>query len=166
MATKHKPIIEATTLDWARLAAFIDGEGSIFIGLQKYISRNTQRALQRTFIGVMITNTDVRLFTWLQERFSGCVSPMASKNPKWTPGYQWRVTEKEAMHVLENCLEYFVLKRNQAEIAIAHQKLRAPSGTPIGEEIFAQRLNLRDQLSMLKNPATRRKDLRDQPTIQ
>ncbi len=167
MKPKNRPILEPTALDWASLAAFIDGEGSVFIGVQKYKSRNTGKSYRRTYGAVDISNTDVRLFIWLKERFGGCISPIKSDNPKWKPAYHWRRTDNDAVFILKNCLEYFVIKRSQAEIVIAHQKLRAKlTGVRIDENLLNERLKLRDQLSMLKNPTSRRKDLRELPTIQ
>ena len=58
-------VANATDVDWARLAAFIDGEGTIFI----------QRAGARGphCLVVIVSNTSPLLTAWLETTFGGNV---------------------------------------------------------------------------------------------
>ena len=50
---EHNP----SPLDWARLAAFIDGEGSILINTQKSVAASAPRG--HFYLRVTVANTDV-----------------------------------------------------------------------------------------------------------
>lgn len=114
---------EDSSVDWAKLAAYIDGEGYICLRGETVGSRSHTMMLR-------IGNTDPRLTVWLQERFGGKVNRrVASKQAKHI-FYQWRVSGKHAAALLEKCLPHFVMKRDQAEIAIAYGK---SMGWKIGE---------------------------------
>ncbi|MGA9352262.1 MAG: hypothetical protein WBV46_01140 [Terriglobales bacterium] len=107
---------EGESVDWAKLAAYIDGEG--------YICLRTEHVGGRSHTLILrIGNTDPRLTLWLQERFGGTVNRrVASRNAKHI-FYQWRINGRKAVVLLEKCLPHFVMKRDQAEIAIAFGKL-------------------------------------------
>jgi hypothetical protein len=133
---------EPSQIDWARLAAFIDGEGCISISGPSESGKRTRS----TYLLAKITNTDARLLEWVGN------------------------TLRMATEVLEGCLPYFIIKKEQAEVGLAHQRLigirqreKSPRITP---ESFNARMELRDQLSMLKGTHSRRQDLRSEPAVQ
>src|SRR6266487_1864296 len=111
--------IEPTEIDWARLAAYIDGEGSILITERHYKSS----PYPGMYIRVILANTDPRLPLWAKERFGGVFvigwrdQPEHHKTP-----YKWHVSCNQAASVLEKCLPYFLLKKEQAEVALAFQR--------------------------------------------
>lgn len=104
-----------TEIDWARLAAFIDGEGCIRIA--------DHRARRGQHMDFQISNTDSRLIIWLHDTFGGsfCERKHAinSRSRVWV----WYIASDAAAEALQNCLPFFVMKRDQAEQAIAFQKL-------------------------------------------
>lgn len=146
-------------IDWARLAAFIDGEGSIVLG--KAVDKRTQRFSWK--LTVSVHNTDPRLMIWLR-RFKLGNFQLAARFP-WRTKLQWAVRSKEALLVLRKVLPYFVMKRDQAEVAIAYcehistDKARArrigPYGKPrLTEEDENAREAFRIELKRLKTPPT------------
>jgi len=98
-----------TTIDWARLAAYIDGEGCISLARH----RNVYMAVR-----VTIFNTDKRLIEWLGEHFGGHVVVRRSKNIRHKTGYGWCVSSKAAAYVIRNCHPYLILKKEQANVAL------------------------------------------------
>lgn len=105
----------ALQIDWARLAALIDGEGCICI---------PRAGRKRRYPVVAVYNTDPRMILWIQSKFGGHVSKkMKSKARK--PLLEWRARRSETEQVLVGCLPYFLIKREQAEVAIAYERVSA-----------------------------------------
>jgi hypothetical protein len=137
-------------IDWARMAAFIDGEGCIRIAVKPC---KQDKGRRRTMLLIAIVQKDPRLTDWLKETFSGCVS--VRKSP--VINYQWVVASNHAEWILENCLPFFIVKREQAEIGIAHQRIlfcHKEAGLP---ENLEKRNSLRDKLSIVKGTSAFRK---------
>ena len=57
---------QISQIDWARLAAYIDGEGCISI---KSVAGYNAAARRVFYIDLAVTNTDVRLLSWLRSIF-------------------------------------------------------------------------------------------------
>lgn len=100
-------------VDWARLAAFIDGEGTIRIA--KHLSGSHRGGWSSR---IVISNTDILLISWLKNTFGGYVYNVKPKNKKNKPSFQWIFSSK-IESILIRCLPYFIVKREQAEIALA-----------------------------------------------
>jgi len=107
-----------TIEDWARLAAFIDGEGSIVIGRQlRFRGKPSQHTGHH--LRVVISNTDPRLMTWLKERFDGYVHTSKKPHGNRRTLLQWQVSAQSAEDILRGCVNFLVLKKEQAELAFA-----------------------------------------------
>lgn len=110
-----------TQIDWARMAAYIDGEGSILINTQK---RGTAITIGY-YLRITVANTDVRLMQWLKETFGGTFKNANTakyyigKNYKQC--YHWGTSAHRAAWILHNCLELFIIKRDQAELGLQLQ---------------------------------------------
>jgi hypothetical protein len=110
-------VAEPTQIDWARLAAFIDGEGCIRIASAK--AKNWKR--EHLYIDVRIANTDPRLAQWLSSLFGGKIYTSPRKKSTWAACFWWAISCKKAAALLTECLPYLILKREQAETALALQ---------------------------------------------
>jgi hypothetical protein len=113
-----------STVDWARMAAYIDGEGSILINTRKSTAHATDAS--GFYLRVTVTNTDVRLMAWLMETFGGSFH---DNNPEkyyegknWKKAYWWGASSQKGAWILFNCLPYFIIKRDQAELGIQLQE--------------------------------------------
>lgn len=144
-----------TPIDWAKLAAFIDGEGSILINTQKR-GANEARGF---YLRVTVANTDVRLMHWLQDRFGGTFKDANTEKyyvgKNWKRAYHWGASAHRAAWILHNCLPEFVMKREQAEIGIQLQEsmsqfVRA-GGRSLPSEIHESRKELKQRLLALKS---------------
>lgn len=146
-AAKRLGTVVPIALDYARLAAYIDGEGCISVS----VSRKKEWKHDSVSATLSVHNTDPRLIQWCLERWGGRVYKTEQNNKRWSDSYGWRVTCQQAREILEACLPFFIIKREQAEIAIALQKTCrywGAAGAP--EDIHILRWNLRQQLSALK----------------
>ena len=151
-----KHLSSATDIDWARLAAFIDGEGTI------YINRYRAGSIHKTQLhrlSVSIKNSSVLLMAWLTGTFGGSVSQDKGKNVlARLPIYQWRLNELQAEVVLAKCLPFFVIKREQAEIGIAFRSLKSSGrrGQAVSEDVLRQRDAFRDRIHLLNSPSLKK----------
>jgi hypothetical protein len=150
-------------VDWARLAAYIDGEGCINIHTNRGQVALGKSQMHSLVLG--ITNTDPRLPAWIFETFGvgNCYripdSPsIAAKIAlgKWQPRFHWNVTSISAAQLLEGCLPFFVIKREQAEIAIAFQKTkihhnRGKRGERTPRNVIQMREQMAHQVRQLKH---------------
>lgn len=135
----YKPDFEAITqIDWARLAAYIDGEGHICIAQQVHKAPFEGRG-RYGYVSVVVCNTDVRLSDWFKVTFGGHVvmrglyGPNTGRQQRWREMYNWQISNGRAAELLQKCLPHFLIKREQAEIAIAFQatcKRSGVKGTP------------------------------------
>lgn len=150
MSAKRIPDVQASEVDWARLAAFIDGEGSITIA-SCYSKKSDHVGM---YVDLRIAGCDPRLTTWLQKTFGGKVYMQShkEKHPNWQDAFSWCVACSVAIHILKSCLPYFIMKRDQAEVAIAFSETLSRSVGVKGHppEVIMKRFQLRETLRGLK----------------
>lgn len=106
----HKP----TVYDWVRMAAFLDGEGTIDMN-------SGSRSKPRHIVRVLLGNTNAKLTLWLEETFGGNVILRHVKNPNAKDCYVWSCCAARAAWILHNCLPWFLLKGEQAKLMIELQ---------------------------------------------
>jgi hypothetical protein len=126
-----------TEIDWARLAAFIDGEGTIFI----------QKRKRAHCLTLIVANTDNRLIKWLQDNFGGNVYFSHSKKQRFecnTICYSWRVFEERAEAILRRVHPYMICKAEQAEAALNYRALKAQGSR--GQKVTPEQLQARDDM--------------------
>ncbi len=147
---------KVSVIDFARLAAFVDGEGCIYINMPNKTygrQKGPQARLQ-----LMISNTDPRLMNWLKTTFDGCVYNVRntnSSNPlSKKQVMHWQVNEKMAFHLLERMIPFMLIKRQQAEVGLAFMKLkktRAETKQPLTEDELLQRRGMKAEISRLNH---------------
>lgn len=144
----------ASEIDCARLAAYIDGEGTIYINQTRPNGEHRSRTHK---LSLSVKNNSVILMLWLKKTFWGSAWP--DKKNTVSPltkriGWTWRVNERQAEAVLRRCLPYFIIKRQQAEIGIAFREIKC-IGKPwqrVSEEELLRRDELRNQIHKLNSP--------------
>lgn len=113
----NNDLSQTSVIDWARLAAYIDGEGHIALNANRMSAGKSY-----AYLRVVVTNTDPRLIIWLQRTFGGGV--LKVKRPAalhWRRCFKWTASCRHAEAILRGCLPYFITKRDQADIALAFQ---------------------------------------------
>lgn len=135
--------------DWARLAAFIDGEGCIQLHKQKQYSHKSKPHWRPHYVvQVVVTNTDHRLMDWCVENFGGFVTPYLTPGRKQC--FRWTAHTAACVRILVECLPYFIIKRRQAEIAISfrgtYSKDYVGRGRFVPDEVIEKRDALIEEL--------------------
>lgn len=150
-----------TDVDLARLSAFIDGEEHIAV--LKYRTKDHARGFRFGYhLKVEVANTDPRLMVWLRRFEVGSFylhkeRPCKGRNRR--TAYRWSVRSSEAVALLNRCLPFFVMKRDQAELAIAFGGVTANRHRKnIGTKFTPKEISDRDEL------VARMKELRIPPT--
>lgn len=142
--------------DWARMAAFIDGEGSILLNRRK-AGRNG--VLNENFyLRITVANTDIRLPEWCKEIFGGSYhvnnSEKYMEGHNWKKAYHWGTSSNRAAWILWNCLPYFIIKREQAEIGIELQdsmrEFVRGGGRELPQYLVEERRNMKNRLTLIK----------------
>lgn len=147
--SKRSGTIAPSEMDYVRAAMAIDCEGCISTSTAYSPARKWRS--ESVYVNVSVHNTDPRLIDWFVERFGGRVWQTLQTNKKWMTSYGWRLTCQQAREFLENCLPWFLIKREQAELAIALMKTQRRWGrNGMPPEVREQRWKLRNQLSELK----------------
>lgn len=148
--------LRPSTTDWARLAAYIDGEGSINLS-----PRLTGQSKSLTLCGkVVVTNTDFRLIKWCSETFGMSFHTRSfewagGRADKWKPCYWANANGYRAAWILNQCLPWFLMKREQALVVLEHQQTTAVGywgrgkGVQTPTDILAYRQSLKDKLTQL-----------------
>jgi len=102
-------------------AGIIDGEGTIAIETPRGELRRAYPRLYRAVIRV--GNTDPRMLNKLRELWGGNIRSYHNRHPeKWKQAYEWMVTNKSVVPILEAILPYLVCKKEQAELTLTLQK--------------------------------------------
>lgn len=109
----------------AYTAGLFDGEGSVTTKLSRGGGIPNAR--------INLTNTNPRAVMWMKELFGGSISDQSTSpsRPKtWKVSYTWELSGNKAAEVLRLLLPYLILKRAQAEQAIALQAIPRRKGSP------------------------------------
>lgn len=141
------PIKIHSTIDLARLAAYIDGEGCIYISHQKARGRAVSKLHS---LIVSVANSDPKLINWLTSNFGGFVAQTVANPLSTRPCFTWRLANTRAATLLEQCLPYFIIKLDQAQIALAFQNTMTNRGTRVPVEVVEQREKFRLALKVCK----------------
>lgn len=134
-------LIDIALLGWA--AGAIDGEGTIGVYLHKGHYRLT----------LAVYNTDPRMVLQLQELFGGSTHTYNNSNKKGRPYFVWIQRAQQARQTLEILLPFFVIKKEQALLAIEFSSIVNTStgrGHKVSEVILARHSALADKLKQLK----------------
>lgn len=107
---------------FAYLAGFFDGEGSIIADRRKVYNSNRPNlnGHQSPTITVKVCNTDGAPLLLFQKLFGGKVwkEPVVENSHRRKPIYTYRAYVNSSWVLLEKLYPYFVIKKEQAKIAI------------------------------------------------
>jgi hypothetical protein len=114
-----------TELAW--LAGFVDGEGCVRIARDK---NKAGRSTPYTYyLSVQISQKDPTVLRRIKETWGGT---MWCKNPERNGGvWNYHIKARKAQALLEAILPHLVLKREQAEMALAFQERRLSHPGPV-----------------------------------
>lgn len=87
----------------AYAAGILDGEGSISI-TRNHVGRWPSPQ-------VSVASTDRELVEWLRARFGGSISTKQPRKPQHSLSYDWKLTDRRALHFLEVVQPFLVLER-------------------------------------------------------
>lgn len=147
-------MMEITELEKAYIAGFFDGEGSVIV----------RAAIHNNIINyeliISIGQNDTSVLRYIQQIFGGRIA-----NPKYeftrkkqTPDL--RMEASKASFFLEMILPYLKVKRKQAELAIAFQKLIFPKGKckKVDQYTWDKRKELHDAVKILNRSKCKKLD--------
>ncbi len=124
-------------IDWARLAAYIDGERTILI--DKVKAANGGRPCH--FVALRVANTNIDLMQWVKSTFGGFVyvSNPTTKKTHHKTCFNWSVRSVQANEVLLGCFPYLIVKTKQAKFAILLRMLFGKPGKRTDDENYKAR---------------------------
>ena len=97
---------------YMRLAAFVDGEGTI--GIYRALRKNKYNYHQI----LEISNTDIRLIEWLVNNFGGSFPKVEGRSGNRKNAYHWTLTGSNSYKLIKKIRPYLLLKQEQADCAI------------------------------------------------
>lgn len=104
-----------SSLEWSYFAGLFDGEGCIRI-----VWHNMKRRKTRWQMNLAISNTHRDVLLWVQGTFGGGVYSEERKVPNQRRRFQWYSNHSSMQYrLLEGMLPYLIIKKEQAEIALA-----------------------------------------------
>ena len=103
---------------------------------------------------LMVSQKDIRLMEYLQKTFGGKVNAL-NQSVTGEPIFRWLAgTRENLIFVLENCKQYLVVKKEQAEIALLmvkkYGKLNSHTKKSILSEAIEFRKKCHEELKRLK----------------
>ncbi len=97
-------------IDIIYLAGIVDGEGCI--NIVKYHKDNRYRYR----LQLRVTNTNKELVDWIKDRCGGWITSRSRGSQRVV--YEWVVTDQQAEYILEGMIDYLIIKRDRANIAL------------------------------------------------
>ncbi len=149
---------EPSQIDWARMAAFIDGEGCIVMPPRTYHGKT---GITKTIsLMIHVANTDIRLVQWIKSVFGGSFV-IANKGEVYKGRnvkdcWHWSTVANRAAWILHNCLPFFIIKREQAELGLALQesikkwRWERRGSELMDESVRQERFAIKEKLSVMK----------------
>ena len=121
--------------DLAYLAGFVDGEGSIQVGRGQW-----QHSRRGYTLHLDVKQVDPTPLRMLAEWFGGQVRRVEPSQPNRLVHFRWGVVGRQAAAALEALLPFLVVKRGQAELAVACQRsIVHRGGVRVSEWEYAER---------------------------
>jgi len=143
-----------TELDWAKMAVSLDMEGCIRIQSGDFSKYHKHAVSIQHSLQLRMGNTDPRLALWCYERFGGGLyhREISKRNPKHRDFFDWFATSKRAEAILHGCMPHFIIKREQADTALAFCDIAWTQmrGQRLPQEIIEQREFLKRKLEEQK----------------
>lgn len=137
-------------VDLARLAAFIDGEGTIRIA-----THSDKKGHIAFYSDITVVNCDPRMTDWLKATFGGSVAFVPAKKKNHQDQFRWNIACKQATEIIRACRAYFVCKGDQADILLAFaETLRRAGVKGHPPEMFQRRAQLHEALKSLHGGAS------------
>jgi len=143
--TKPRSYDHVPDIEFARLAAWIDGEGCITIMKGKDNRRSRPYQCR-----IWVCQTNEGLMHWLSATFGGTYSAgTGGTNAKM---YYWRMNGADMDSILVRCMPFFIVKREQARIMQEYRRTLGKGRTPLTPETLLKRETLRMQMHYAKRP--------------
>jgi len=144
-------------IDWARLAAYIDGEG--YICIRKRVRKEGRWNWQAFDICIRLSNTDPRLPLWCKQTFGGFLNDMYGIEYRHCKKalYAWDVHGTNCRAILEGVLPYSIIKQEQIKIGLAYLdtlklgKERYRKHRYVPEEVKLRRAQLYEEMKDARN---------------
>lgn len=144
-------------VNWARLAAYMDGEGCFAISSS--YNRRRKNVAKSLNLYIAIGNTDIRLCQWLEEHFGGSTTAVRTTTKRYKEQkmcFTWRLSGYAIDNVLQGMFAYLVIKKEQAQIAMSFRATfgldhkRPCHGNPLPQEVRDLREELKQELQHTK----------------
>lgn len=139
----------------AYLAGFVDGEGSIAIGISRQRTSKGGKLKRRWYLRFSVHQLDPRPLRMLLGRFGGSLRQHGYKKmPEKRRLYEWVASSDMAYRAIKELRPYLVVKDQEADLAIRFQETlvtrNLPRRAPLSEEEQAMRESLYLGLRALK----------------
>jgi len=152
-------IAVVSNTDWIRLAAYVDGEGTIMISKSR---TKTGRGNPNYVLMLIVANTHPLLIKWLCDTFPATAVYSHSSRSRMEvacgvqhrkPCFSWRQFEERAAIIIERILPYLIMKKDQAKVALAYRELRkaGSKGRKVTAEDLAAREEMRSKMRELNS---------------
>lgn len=134
-------------INWARIAALLDGEGQI--GLQQLPSKLYKTVTYNCNISISNTNKDI--LDWIENTIKlGKVKDRVQQKENWKTCHRWRLEINEMEYFLNQIIQYLIIKQKQAKwmlIWLKEFKDYSPKTPPL--EVQQRRQFIYEQLKRL-----------------
>jgi len=145
---------EITSLEWMRIATLIDSEGCIKLRSAKPTKTSGSKS-PVYILEVQVANSDPRMVMWCKAVFGGKVMRRKQASTKHKTMYGWTAFSRRAFAIITGCMDYMLIKREQAEVAVAFMgTVRTRGGwgkTTLTPEVIAEREALKLRMTELKH---------------
>lgn len=104
--------MKSKKISFEYLSGLIDGEGCL------YVSKYGKSETYAIRVDVGMSNKAHPLLYALKKQFGGSVNVCRKETAKWDGSMKWSIQGKQCAVMLENCIDYMILKENQAGLLL------------------------------------------------
>ena len=100
---------------------------------------------------VSISSTDRELLDWFRLRLGGTIINKRTYNPKHSPSFDWKLTDRQALEFLKIVCPYLVIRRKIArcDLLLSEYLACTPRNGRYSEEMATKKRKLIERFSSL-----------------
>lgn len=125
-------MIEATLIDHAYAAGFLEADGCI------YVTKNTAC--------VRVVNRNTAVLFWFKERYGGMVRSKIKPEGCW----EWNIHSDAAIGFIDSVYDHLLFKKPQADLLYEFFETRQKRGVPLPQNVIKLREEISDKMKMEK----------------
>ena len=145
---RHK-LESISETELAYIAGFFDGEGTVGVYARKARARNKSY----WSLYIIISQVNPIPLIKIRDLFGGGIYSAPQKTPTGEEAkliWKWTISDRKAEYFLRNIIDYLIVKKEEATLALAFMDIPRKQGKPASEQNLIRKENISNRIKELK----------------